>query len=124
MKYTSTHLLPTLIFASQTLSATSTFTIAAADSSTRQIGASGSSCVNGPLYNVAYHSIPNHGLCMTQGSPPSNPDWDPDATDKSPVYGVIDTLLANDTDPSIIIDTITDPQLDNEKFMFVFPSVK
>ena len=116
-------LLSAILSASQTDQIAATFTIAAADSNSGQIGASGSSCVDGHLYEVAYHSISNHGLCMTQGSPPSNPDWNPDATELSPVYGVIDTLLANDTDPSVIIDTITDPKLDDEKFMFFWNAV-
>jgi hypothetical protein len=122
MKYSST-LLSALILASQSYTTLGTFTIAAADSSTGQVGASGSSCVSGSLYTVAYHSIPNHGLCMTQGSPPANPDWDPDVTEPSPVYGVIDAMLANDTDPSIIIDSITNPEVDDERFMFLFSSV-
>jgi hypothetical protein len=122
MKRSST-LFSAILTASCTDQIRATFTIAAADAATGQIGASGSSCVAGHLYEVAYHSIPNHGLCMTQGSPPSNPDWDPTATELSPVYGVIDTLLANDTDPSTIIDTITNPELDDEKFLFVWDSV-
>lgn len=100
-----------------------TFTINAADSSTGQIGASGSSCVDFSLYTVAYQSIPGHGVCMTQAMPPSNPDWDPDATEKSPVYEVIDTFLANDTDPTVIIDTITDPELDDVRFLYFFKEV-
>lgn len=119
----SSILLTSLIYAYQTNNAFATFTIAAADTATGLIGASGSSCVEELLYNVAYHSIQNHGLCMTQGSPPSNPDWDPSATELSPVYGVIDAMLANDTDPSLIIKTITNPELDDEKFMDLFDSV-
>eukprot|EP00956_Cyclotella_meneghiniana_P040819 scaffold206223_cov23-Cyclotella_meneghiniana.AAC.1 len=100
-----------------------TFTINAADSSTGQIGASGSSCVNFSLYSVAYQSIPGHGVCMTQAMPPSNPDWDSDATEKSPVYDIIDTSLENDIDPTVIIDTITDPELDDGRFLFFFKEV-
>ncbi|KAL7514962.1 hypothetical protein ACHAWX_000801 [Stephanocyclus meneghinianus] len=100
-----------------------TFTIAAADRATGQIGATGSSCVDMRLYDVAYQSVPGHGLCMTQAMPPSNPEWDKGASAMSPVYGVIDTLLSNNTDPQMIIDVITDPSLDSETFGVFYDAV-
>lgn len=121
MKYST--ILLSSIYAFKANNAFATFTIAAADTSTGQVGASGSSCVDGLLYKVAYHSVANHGLCMTQGSPPANPVWDSTATELSPVYGAIDAMLTNDTDPSVIIQTITDPKFDDEKFMLIFDSV-
>jgi hypothetical protein len=93
MKYST--ILISILATSQNDKADATFTIAATDKSTGQIGASGSSCVSFDLYTVVYHSIPKHGLCLTQAMPPSNPGWDPSATKLSPVYSAIDTLLSN-----------------------------
>jgi hypothetical protein len=121
MKYSSI-LLP-ILATFQNNKANATFTIAAADKSTGQIGASGSTCVSIDLYTAAYHSIPNHGLCLTQGFPPSNPGWDPSATELSPVYGAINTLLSNDTDPSVIIDVITDEDFDDETELLFLDAV-
>jgi hypothetical protein len=75
------------------------------------------------LYDIAYQSVPGHGLCMTQAMPPSNPEWDNSASFVSPVYGIIDSLLLNNTDPQMIIDIITDPSLDSEKFMVFYDAV-
>ena len=44
-----------------------TLSIAAADSSTGQVGAAGTSCVAVSLYSAAYQSVPGHGLILTQG---------------------------------------------------------
>ncbi|KAL3804345.1 hypothetical protein HJC23_011273 [Cyclotella cryptica] len=122
MKYSSTFLF-TLAAIRTSHDVMATFTIAAADRATGQIGASGSSCVDTSLYNVAYQSVPGHGLCMTQAMPPSNPKWDEGASFMSPVYGMIDSLLSSNTDPQMIIDVITDPSLDSETFMGLFDAV-
>jgi hypothetical protein len=53
---------------------------------------------------------------LTQAFPPSNPGWDPSATELSLVYSAIDTLLSNDTDPSVIIDVITNKDFDDGTF--------
>lgn len=124
MKYST--ILISILATSQNDKADATFTIAATDKSTGQIGARGSSCVSFDLYTVVYHSIPKHGLCLTQAMPPSNPGWDPSATKLSPVYSAIDTLLSNDTDPSVIIDVITNKDFDDGTFeteLYFFDSV-
>ena len=69
-----------------------TYTIAATDSVTRQIGAAGGTCVEGnSLYEINYHGVPNHGVLLTQALPPSP---------ESPVYDLGEALLLNGTDPA------------------------
>ena len=114
MNYCS-RILSAILIAYKASDVLATFTIAAADSSTGQVGASGSSCVALSLYTAAYHSVPGHGICMTQALPAKNMAWNPYATFTSPVYEVIDDLLAADTDPSAIIDCITDKRVDVEE---------
>jgi hypothetical protein len=81
-----------------------TYSIAATDSATRQVGGAGASCVeNFSIYGALYHGVPDHGVLMTQASPPP---------EGSPVYEVGRALLLNDTDPAVILTTITDPSLD------------
>eukprot|EP00804_Cyclotella_cryptica_P009480 CCRYP_020985-RA/>CCRYP_020985-RA protein AED:0.22 eAED:0.22 QI:0/0.5/0.6/1/1/1/5/641/783 len=79
-------------------------TIAAADSGTGEIGAIGTSCSNDSLYDSAYQASPGNGLCLTVGAVV------PSLT--SPVYGVIDSLLATNIDPQSIINSITLLSLD------------
>ena len=93
----------------QTYETSATFTIAAADSSKGQVGASGASCVAAPLIPSAYHSVPGHGVCITQGRPPNS---------GSPVYGDINGLLAKDVAPTEIIKAITDPTFDTEQHTY------
>ena len=82
-----------------------TFSIAASDRATRQIGAAGASCVEGfSVYEPLYHGVPGHGILITQAAPPPS---------GSPVYDIGDALLLNGTDPAVIIKTITDPLVDN-----------
>ncbi|KAL7481337.1 hypothetical protein ACHAW6_007018 [Cyclotella cf. meneghiniana] len=81
-----------------------TLTIAAADSSTGQIGAIGTSCIDVSLYDLAYQASPGNGLCLTVGAViPSL---------ESPIYGLIDSLLSMNIDPQVILDTITDLSID------------
>eukprot|EP00956_Cyclotella_meneghiniana_P009924 scaffold13726_cov82-Cyclotella_meneghiniana.AAC.1 len=93
------------IAALQARETAATFTINAADSSTGQVGATGSSCVPISLRDVGSRFVPGHGVCMHQALPPSG---------SSPVYGLIDTYLSNNTDPTVIINRITDPTVDTE----------
>ncbi|KAL3781830.1 hypothetical protein HJC23_011139 [Cyclotella cryptica] len=81
-----------------------TLTIAAADSSTGQIGAVGTSCIDVSLYDLAYQASPGNGLCLTVGA------VIPSLT--SSIYTVIDTLLATSIDPQAIIASITSLSLD------------
>ena len=88
-----------------------TYTIAATDSVTRQIGAAGGTCVKGnSLYEINYHGVPNQGVLLTQALPPSP---------KSPVYDLGEALLLNSTDPEVIIEEITDPLLDKDNNLLV-----
>jgi hypothetical protein len=98
------HLIVAVVASQTTVDAT--LTIAAADSSTGQIGASGTSCVNASLYNAVYQSVPGHGLLMTQALPP---ETEPVV---SPVYGLAEELLLNNTSPADVITAITDPKVD------------
>ena len=98
--------LTAVIATHQTYETSATFTIAAADSSKGQVGSSGASCALTSLISTYYRSVPGHGVCMLQGVPPSG---------ASPVYGLVDILLSNDTDPTVIVNTITDPTVDTEQ---------
>ena len=95
--------------------ARATFTIGAADLRTGQIGAAGCSCVaNLNLYDVAYHGLPGQGLVLVQAFPivkrSEDGSYVPDMD--SEVYRTMMSLLRNGTDPTEILQVITDPALD------------
>jgi uncharacterized Ntn-hydrolase superfamily protein len=87
--------------------ATATFSIAGTDNKTNQVGAAGASCVPVSVYELLYHGVADHGVLVTQANPPSK---------DSIVYSIGKELLSNETDPKEIIDTITDPAVDNETY--------
>jgi hypothetical protein len=111
MRFTPLTSLVFLLIDQRTAVVEATYTIAATDSVTRQIGAAGGTCVEGSsLYEMNYHGVPNHGVLLTQALPPSP---------ESPVYDLGEALLLNSTDPEVIIEEITDPLLDKDNNLLV-----
>lgn len=83
--------------------ANAALSIAAAENTTGQIGAAGTTCDLESFYGLAYHAVPGHGVCLVQGVIPGI---------SSLIYTNIDLLLSNDTAPLDILGCITDPLLD------------
>ena len=90
------------------IAAESTFSIAAIDTRTGQIGSAGSSCVVGheilpTVFERLHHPVKGKGVFLTQAKTPF---------DDSLVYGHAAALLAMEEDPVSIIKNITDPSVD------------
>lgn len=82
-----------------------TFSVAGTDSATQQVGAAGASCVaNESIYDFLYQGVPGHGVLITQAKP---------AVPGTAIYQIGEAMLLNGTNPFVIVETITDPSIDD-----------
>ena len=98
-----------ILLASLSQEASATFSIAAVDSTSQQIGAMGASCVPESVFDILYQGVPGRGIVMTQAMPPP---------EGSPVYKLSLEMLTNGDSPTDLLEIITDPDVDgNDEFL-------
>ena len=95
-----------LFFASTTnvVVVDATFSIAATDKDSQQVGAAGASCTPSSVLEGLYQGVPGKGVLIAQALAP--------AAD-SVIYTTARSLLQSDAPPSQITERITDPTLDD-----------
>ena len=88
-----------------------TFTIAAADNATNQVGGAGSTCIEEDgfsLYKASYQSVPGKSVLHAQGLLHTNESFS--------VLRLALELMANDTLPEVVLQTVASSQIDSGSF--------